>query len=909
MGVRVLHHLFNVGVVDEDKLHRVDLSRNRLAATDQTNIMPEVVGKGFVRPGTEYMCTNKGNGKAKLVSFIAGQREGFRLELTDYYLRVAKPNDVLVSRAAVTASVTNGDFSSATGWTLASSSGQVSSISGGFLLLTARAKGAEASAKRSVTINEQGVEHALRIVVARGPVTFRLGTSDGAQDLIEEMTLRTGYHSLAFTPNVGTVYLKLSSRLPIQKIVDSIQVEAAGVLEQTTSWPISALPYLRADQSLDIMFLACQGYKQQQIERHGDTSWSVCHYDSDDGPFLAARTALVTLTPGALEGNTTLTASAPFFTANHVGALFRLDHNGQRIDTYIAAADQYTDPLEITGVNETSYNDRDFTYTLSGTWSGTVKNQRSFDSELTGYQEFRREQSSSTIDITANATYINDDNEDNAIGWYRLGIEAGGYTSGEVHITGQYAGGSGYGICRVVGFTNSTTVDVEVLRPFKGNYATTDWRESAWSAAQSWPSALLFAEGRLWWLGEEDGEWGSVSDAYYSFDESVIGDAGPISRSIALGGRNRIQWAVNMGAPIVGTDARIVTTRANTLDDTITPENFKNVPISKVGAASVSPVELSDDRALFVEPAGVTTEEISYSNARSRYVVAPFSKLTTELFALGITEMATSLIPDQRIWVTVTDSDAVCIVFEAVQQVVAFIPIATKAGDIIESVCVLPGEEQDRVYWSVARARPGGGTDHFTEKLALDREAKPVTVSKCMDCHISGTGAHSATVTAAWLANRTDLVAWIDGEPYAGPFTADGSGNITLPVAPTEGWCVGIPYPWVFESARLEYAPEGTTPVTRVKSVKGISLLLADYVRSGIRYRLRNGEGQLSTAEPLRALSRGKTAVDVVVGTGPTEPLAGLPGGADPDNRVVIQGASPYPASLLAMILEIETYG
>ena len=135
----------------------------------------------------------------------------------------------------------------------------------------------------------------------RGPVLIRVGTGGGKQDLLAETILRTGYHSLAFTPTTGSAYVKIYSSAPQQKIVDSIAIASSGVMSLTTPRPVSAAPLIRADQSLDVMFCACAGYKPQRIERHGDTSgrlWTT----SDDGPFTGARTANVTLTPSVLEG-------------------------------------------------------------------------------------------------------------------------------------------------------------------------------------------------------------------------------------------------------------------------------------------------------------------------------------------------------------------------------------------------------------------------------------------------------------------------------------------------------------------------------------------------------------------------------------------------------------------------------
>jgi hypothetical protein len=44
------------------------------------------------------------------------------------------------------------------------------------------------------------VEHAIRVVVTQRPVVFRAGTTAGGADLIPQITLDTGTHSLAFQP-------------------------------------------------------------------------------------------------------------------------------------------------------------------------------------------------------------------------------------------------------------------------------------------------------------------------------------------------------------------------------------------------------------------------------------------------------------------------------------------------------------------------------------------------------------------------------------------------------------------------------------------------------------------------------------------------------------------------------------
>ena len=919
--VEVLQHAFNVGVFDRDKLHRVDLERMRLAAERQTNLMCDSVGNGFMRPGTVYDATMPG--VTRPIAFIAGNDDAALLLLSNLAMRVYDNQaGGMVTRVAVSTAITNGDFSAGAGWTLAATSGQTSTISGGKLNLTARAHGAKAKASASTTVllADRAKEHALRIVVDRGPVTFKLGTSAGADDLITTTSLRKGTHSLAFTPNAGTIYLEFSSEASVLRIVDSCTIEAAGVMSIATSWPAAALDLIRADgqsQSLDVLYVACEGYKEQRIERRGDTSWSVVDYDREDGPFQAGRAAEVKLTPSVLEGNGTLTASAPFFKAAHVGALFRLFHEGQSIDTYLADGGQYTPAFLVSGITETNFEERKYTYTISGTWVGTIRNRRSFGGEFGDYVDYRRAQTVATIDITANATYTNDDNDDNIDAYVKIGFPPGSYTSGEARVQITYGGGGGYGIARVVGYTDSTHVDIEVLTPFKGTAATVDWRQSRWDGVSGYPSAVAFVDGRLTWSGNDLFD-ASVSDAYDSFDENFDGDAGPLSRSIALGGRNDVRWALPLSSLMLGCDARIANVRADALDGILTPDNFGMKSAGRVGAAAISPVELADDRAVFVQQSGTDLYEITWSSEKSRYVVAPFSKLTTELFETGVKALNMQVLPDQRLWVANVDADAVMIVFEPTEQILAaHVPISTSTDDdFFQYFATLPGTGQDRVFTIVKRV-VNTATVYYLEHFALDSEAKVGDVCKVMDSHVTG-GAHSTTIDLPHLIGR-DVVAWVDGAPVldatittpgddnAKVFTVNGAGQITLPVAPTVGYCVGLAYDWQYKSARLAYGVEGYTPMLKNKSLAAIGLLLSDYCRSGIKYgAVRGNRFETPWSLPLISSDTGTTATEVV--EGPDEDEQPLPAVSEMglDVRLCLSGRSPKPATLRSLVLAIE---
>lgn len=913
--VNVFHHAFNVGQVDKKHLPRVDLERLRLAAEEQTNILALTTGPGFMRPGLEYIGSTHSNNVGRLKDFVFSATDAVLLEFTDELFRVWV-DDELVTRPAVTAAFTNGDFGSSAGWTLTATSGATSSIAAGLLLLTALARGSKASATQTVAVNEQGVEHALRIEVSRGPVTLRVGSSSGGDQYISETILRTGTHSLAFTPTTSNFYFSLHSERRTTKIVTSVAVEASGIMTLPTIWDEADLDLLRVAQSADVDFIACSGYRPQRLERRSNRSWSVVDYAPDNGPLTAGRTRDVKLDPTVLDGNGTLTATAPFFNADHVGALFALTHEGFKCSTQLAGDGEYTDPFRVTGVKDPSqddYNDRDWTYSVSGAWSGTLRWYRSFDGEDTGFKRFRRSTTDGDdTDITGNVTDIlNFDRDDNAIIWYKLGFDDTSHTSGTATATVTYDGGGGTGICRVTGYSSSQSVSIEVLSPFYGNTATRDWREGEWSGNQVWPSAVTFAEGRLWWSGQ-DRIWASVSDDFENFDDETEGDSGPISRSIATGGVNDTQWLLSLQRLLIGTEGSVATCKSSSLDEPLTPTNLSIKESSSTGAAPVEPVKV-DGRGIFVERSGKALIELSYDGSSADYNATQLSKLVTDIFASGVKAIAVQRRPDTRIWVVMNDGTCACCIYEPLEEVLAFIPIETDGE--FESVAVLPSDEQDRVYFVVNRTIDGG-TVRYIEKMALDSEVKPSTLCKVMDSFTTGTnGPASATIAVGTHLEGESVVVWADGAPLtqtadglttARTFTVDGSGNITVPTVVTN-WVAGLAYECRFKSARLAYGAAGGTAMLQKKKVAGVGLILTDFVRAGIRYgsEFDNADRPMF---PLPISDGYVTADEIVLSDVHDEEMMAFPGEWTTDSRFCMKWQSPFTASPLGLVLSVETH-
>ena len=290
---------FNRGLVSEFALGRLDQNRLALSAETMTNMMARVLGPMSFRPGLAYIGASASNNAARYLKFIFSTSDTALIELTASIMRIWI-NDVLLTRPTATSTVTNGTFTgNITGWTDGSDAGGSATYEATDLLNLTSSGTARAIAYQLVTTSSADIEHALRIVIDTGPVILRVGSTLGGDEYVTETYLDTGTHSISFTPT-GSYYIQFSSTSKQKKLVDSCDVEAAGVVTLPTPWPAALLSKVRYDQSGDVLFVACDTISQRKIERRGTRpnarSWSVVNYQTDDGPFFAANTGPITLT-------------------------------------------------------------------------------------------------------------------------------------------------------------------------------------------------------------------------------------------------------------------------------------------------------------------------------------------------------------------------------------------------------------------------------------------------------------------------------------------------------------------------------------------------------------------------------------------------------------------------------------
>jgi hypothetical protein len=893
----------NRGIISRLGIARVDVKRLSLAAEDMTNWMPRVLGPMSLRPGLGYKLSVYNHEPCRYLRFIFATDDTALLELTPLVMRVVI-DDTVLTRPAVTSAVANGSFTSnLTSWTDNDDAGAASTwVAPGYMQLVGTGE-ARAIRDQVVTTVETGVEHALRIVVARGPVQIRVGTTAGADEYVEETTLETGEHSLAFTPT-GDFNIRFFSTELRKVWVNSCTVEAAGVVTIPTPWDEDDLQYVRTDQSADVLFVACAGMQQRRIERRGTgRSWSVALYPPIDGPFDIENTGPITLTPSALSGNITVTASLPLFRAEHVGGLFSLTSVGQEVTTVGASSGVFTDSIRVTGQSTDGFvgSQRTFSVVIEGNASGsTVDLQRSYDDStwatIGGGSSW-----------TSNVTTTITDELDNQVVYYRL-ILTTRVAPDSVTMTLRIGSGSIRGVFRVTDYTNSTTVGAEVVVSLGGLTANAVWQEGLWSDKRGWPTAVGFHEGRLWWAGI-NGIWGSVSDAYDSFDETFEGDAGPLNRTIGSGPVDTINFLLSMRGLLIGAQGAEISARSSSLDEPLTPTNFNLKTPTTQGSAAVEALKI-DQRGYFVHRSGVKVFELSFDVGSYDYKSQDLMALVPELGVPGIVRIDVQRQPDTRIHCVRSDGTAIVAVIDRVEEVLAWVPVETDG--LIEDVVILPaldGDIDDQVYYVVKRTI-GGSTVRYLEKWAQESDCRGGASNQQADSFITFSSPGTEILTGLGHLEGEEVVVWADGvdlgtddsaRPWTQTYTVSG-GAITLPSIPTQA-VVGLGYSAPFKSAKLGQLTSAGSPLNKHKKVGDIGLILADTHPRGLRFG-----PDFDHLDDMPSVEAGAPVDTSVVHEAYDEEAIPFPGTWTTDSRVCIQAQAPRPATVLAITTDLETH-
>lgn len=894
---------FNRGRISSRALARVDLDRTRLSAETQKNLIPSKLGSAIVRPGLEYI-RNRQSSSTRSLPFVFSQSDMAEIEIGGSDITGSDDvkfydDDTLITygtggdpfELAPGDDFTNQFFTSnLTGWTDADESGAASTwATGGYMALLGTGTNS-AIRYQQVTTGDANIKHTLRIVIQRGPVVVKIGSSAGASDYFTT-TAGTGEHRFSFTPTANDFFVQFSSALSYTVLVDSCDIIPLGFTlpkNIPSVWVEDDLSKIRWVQSADVVYLACEGYIPYQLKRYSTSndSWSLETFEPEDGPFGLINTSEITMTPSDITGDITLTTNKAYWTtgSGHVGELFKLVSAGQNSEATVTAANQFTSSIYVTGAG----TGRVFAINVSGSFAATVTLQRSEDdstwTDVTTY--------------TAATATAYDDELDNQQWYYRIGVKTGDYTSGTVNLIISYNGGSRIGIVKITSITSTTVANGVVLSDLGSIVATETWYRSEWSELKGYPSAVEIYESRLFWAGKGK-IWGSVVDSYSSYDDDVEGDSGPINRTLGQNAFDVIYWMMGLDRLMIGTPLNELTCKSNEFGEPLSPTNFNVKVADSEGSANVEPVK-DGQVGVFVQRSGAKVYQLQYDGESNNYVAQDLTTLIPEIGEPRIVRMAIQKKPDTRIHCVRSDGTVGMLVKDGAENVLAWVDVETLSGDTVTDVYVFPAGEgvlEDRVYYTVLR-----NGFYMMEKLALESEAVGGNTTKMVDSFesFSSPGAATLTLANSHFSNGETIYAWVDGV-LEGPFTVSGS-QITISTSSATEVYVGYAYPWQWKSAKLAYAADRGTALAQRKKVSQLGVIAENIHPTAFDYG-----PDFTNMHPLPTVENAQTISTTTVRSVYDEDMFPFQGEWDTDSRICLQSTIAKPCTLLGLVFTIET--
>ena len=664
---------------------------------------------------------------------------------------------------------------------------------------------------------------------------------------------------------------------------------AQTIYEVPTPYSESDLAGLEYTQSADILFLTHPSHEPRQLERAGDTSWTMNLYDYQDGPYqLANIVTTKTIACSATSGDDkTLTAAGFTFDADLVGALFKLTH-------YIEGQ---ADTAAITGTGAESAITCGGTWRLitHGTWTGTIRIEKSTDggSTWTMLREF-----SSADDFNAD-TYGTEDMSDDAEP-FQIRINCTAYTSGTCNVNLTSDPYSHKGIVKITAVAGGgVTATVDVKRDLGATSATIDWAEGSWSDYRGWPGFVEFhPEDRLMFANtstEPYSFWLTRSGNYYNFGRSSpLVDSDGISAPVPARKVNGINGLVPLNEMVALTLSNEVAIRSSS--GPLTPRTVYPKISGWEGSYGIKPV-LIGNRAIYVQSTGSVVRDLGYLDTSQTFEGADLTIISNHLFSgHTITDMAYQQNPDRIVWATRSDGILLSMTYMREQEVIAWTWHDTNFGtDLFESLCTIRGTGYDEVWLAVNR----GGT-RCIERMKKRMASSAPEDQVFMDSSYTYDGAATSTITSGidHLEGKTVAVL-ADGNVLPQKVVTGGAivGGLGAEYSVVQ---IGIPYFSDLETLNLEVnMPDGTAQGRKVKI-------------SQVIFRFLNSRGgwvgpDSSNLKEIRPQNRSTYNDPLALYSGDQPETLG--GGFSNNGRIFYRQVDPLPVTISAIIPGISVGG
>jgi hypothetical protein len=357
-------------------------------------------------------------------------------------------------------------------------------------------------------------------------------------------------------------------------------------------------------QSADTLIVVHPDLQPVRITRTSDTAWTATSITFDSIPKYAFDLDFhtnngSTLTPSAVSGNVTLTAT----NLNHTSGTAQA---GTSTTITLKSTSSATDDI---------YNGMSIEIT-GGTGVGQIRRIEDY----VGSTKVATVESAWTVTPNGTSTYE--------------------VTSWSVNSVDQYINVQPQGRARIVRYVSATVVEAVTEYPFFNTTAIEPGRwefehgyVDVWSSTKGWPRTVTFHEGRLYFGGSKSRPstvWGSKIGLFFDFVPSESLDDDAVEATLDTNDLNVITDIIS------GRDFQVFTTGGEFYipqagSDPVTPLTFTFKNVSRNGIKPGTRVQSVDSGSIYIQRQGKSLNEFIFNDTQLTYITQRISLLSGHL--------------------------------------------------------------------------------------------------------------------------------------------------------------------------------------------------------------------------------------------------------------------------------------
>ena len=512
-----------------------------------------------------------------------------------------------------------------------------------------------------------------------------------------------------------------------------IVLSGETIYEISTPYSSDDLAALDFAQSADVVYIAHPDYPAYKLSRFGPTNWTLTAVNFDWPPFNDENVDPLTLTPSAVTGNITVTASANLFVAADVGSYFKIE------EVLASKHDKWEPGKAVVSGNTRWYEGNLY----EATTTGTTGSRPPIHTEGT------------ESDGTVSWAFLHD--------------------------------GAGY--FEITAFTNATTVSATVVKRLPSTTASKKWSEGAWSDRRGYPGAVTFYEDRLWFAGSKSRPqtlWASTTGDYENHQYGT-NDDDALNYTINTQDMNTILWLSPGKVLAVGTANGEFTLSATQISDPVTPTNVRIVPQTTFGSSeNVRPLRIGNV-IIFLQRSERKMREYVYEFQSDSYVAVNLNVLAEHITGSGVVDMTYQQEPYQIVWSACACGTLIGLTYEREEDVVGW--HRHTVGGFVESVASIPHWDGDQdVLFMIIRRTIDGVTKRYVEYMEKYYDNDE---SFYVDSGLTYTGTPVSSLSGLTHLEGEEVAVLIDGAVH--PNVTVASGGVTLQYAGST-ISVGLPF-------------------------------------------------------------------------------------------------------------------